>query len=344
VIADELDSDPRWQSTPYRAQVLAQGPKPECSTPIRSREGVILGTLCLYPRNPASGAPPRQDLIAQVTHIASIAIERVRSEAALKRSEAQLARVTRITTLGALTASIAHEVNQPLSGIITNASTCTRMLAADPPNVEGARETARRMIRDGNRAAEVIARLRALFARKSVSLDTIDLNEAAREVMTLSLTELQGSHVILRSELADNLPTVTGDRVQLQQVMLNLLRNAAEAMSDVSDRRRELTIRTEADGDDRVRLSVKDAGVGLDAQAMERLFQAFYTTKASGMGIGLAISRSIIESHQGRLWATPNDGPGATFSFSIPCRGDEIASTLNLGAIRDLSVTKAVTH
>jgi C4-dicarboxylate-specific signal transduction histidine kinase len=209
-------------------------------------------------------------------------------------------------------------VSQPLSGIMTNASTCLRMLAADPPDVDGARETARRTIRDGNRASDVIARVRSLFANKESATESVDLNEATREVLALLLTELQQHRVMLQTQLAHDLPAVTGDRVQLQQVILNLLRNASEAMVDVHDRPRQLLIRTERDDGDRVRMSVRDAGVGVDAQNMTKLLDAFYTTKTDGMGIGLSVSRSIIESHHGRLWAEPNDGPGATFSFSIP--------------------------
>ncbi len=244
--------------------------------------------------------------------------ERRLSEDALSKLRAELAHVARVTSLGALTASIAHEVNQPLSGIITNAGTCLRMLDAEPPNVEGARETARRTIRDGNRASDVIKRLRALFSKRDATAEPVDLNEATREVMALALSELQRGRVIPRTELADGLPPVTGDRVQLQQVILNLLLNASDAMSGVEDRPRELVIRTRPDEGDCVRLSVQDAGVGFDPQDAGRLFEAFYTTKSGGMGIGLSVSRSIIESHHGRLWAAPNDGPGATFSFSIP--------------------------
>jgi PAS domain S-box-containing protein len=240
------------------------------------------------------------------------------AEEALNRARSELAHVARVTTLSALTASIAHEVNQPLSGIITNASTCLRMLDADPPNVEGARETARRTIRDGNRASDVITRLRALFSKKQFSLESVDLNEATREVITLSRSELQRNRVVLQSELADDLPNVTGDRVQLQQVILNLLRNASDAMVDVHDRPRQLLIKTEDEDGDRVRVSVRDAGIGVDPQIMDKLFDAFYTTKRDGMGIGLSVSRSIIERHQGRLWAERNDGPGATFAFLVP--------------------------
>ena len=239
------------------------------------------------------------------------------SEEVLGKLRSELAHVARVSSLGTLTASIAHEVNQPLSGIITNASTCLRMLDADPPNVDGARETARRTIRDGHRASEVIARLRALFTNKSGAVESVDLNEATREVIALSRSELQRNRVVLRPELADDLPPVRGDRVQLQQVILNLLLNASDAMSNINDRPREAVIMTARD-EGGVRLAVRDSGEGLSRQAIERVFEPFYTTKNEGMGIGLAVSRSIIESHHGRIWVTPNDGPGATFAFSIP--------------------------
>ncbi|MFL5493062.1 MAG: sensor histidine kinase [Gemmatimonadales bacterium] len=244
--------------------------------------------------------------------------ERRRSQEALDKTRAELTRVARVTSLGTLTASIAHEVNQPLSGIVTNASTCLRMLAADPPNLDGARETARRTIRDGHRASEVITRLRGLFAKKEVATEPVDLNEATREVIALSTSELQRRRVILRLELADDLPAAPGDRVQLQQVILNLLRNAVDAMSGVTDRPRQLVVRTERDDGECVRLTVQDSGVGFGPESADRLFEAFYTSKTGGMGIGLSVSRSIIESHHGRLWAAPNDGRGATFAFSIP--------------------------
>jgi PAS domain S-box-containing protein len=249
---------------------------------------------------------------------------RKRAEEQLRSTQADLERVMRAMTMGQLSASIAHEVNQPLSGILTNASTCMRMLDADPPNLEGARETVRRTIRDGHRASDVVTRLRTLYSKKEPALESMDLNEAAREVTSLSSTEIQRNGVTLRQELADDLPLVTADRVQLQQVILNLLRNAVDAMSTIDDRPRGLLVRTERDGN-HVCLSVKDSGVGFTPQAADKIFQAFYTTKADGMGIGLSISRSIIEAHQGRLWAKPNDGPGSTFSFSIPCGREGLA-------------------
>lgn len=240
------------------------------------------------------------------------------SEEALSRVRTELAHITRAASLGALTASIAHEVNQPLSGILTNARTCLRMLDADPPNLDGARSTAERTIRDGNRASAVIQRLRALFARLPPGSEGFDLNEAAREVLALSSSELQGRRVVLQTEFADDLPAVRGDRVQLQQVILNLVLNAGDAMTGVDDRPRDLLVGTGADPDGGVRLWVRDAGVGFDAQDAERLFDAFYTTKTDGMGIGLSISRSVVQSHDGRLWATPNEGPGATFAVWLP--------------------------
>ena len=239
------------------------------------------------------------------------------SEEALTRVRAELAHMSRVMSLGVLTASIAHEINQPLSGIVTNASTCLRMLAADPPNLDGARETARRTIRDGNRAAEVIARLRALFSRKNAAIEPVDLNDAVREVITLSTSEMQRSRVTIRAELSAVVPPVTGDRVQLQQVVLNLLRNAADALSRVDGRPRQVVVRTVTEGDS-VCLSVRDNGTGFDPQTAESLFEPFFTTKDDGMGMGLSLSRSIVERHQGRIWAVRNDGPGATFAFSVP--------------------------
>lgn len=245
--------------------------------------------------------------------------ERKLAEDALNRARSDLAHVARVTTLSTLTASIAHEVNQPLSGVITNASTCLRILDADPPNVETARETARRIIRDGNRAADVVTRLRALFSKKEFTLEPLDLNDATREVIALTLSDLQRNRVVLQSELAEDLPLVIGDRVQLQQVVLNLLRNASDAMVHVDDRPRQVLVRTEREEGDRVRVIVRDAGVGIARDHIEKLFEPFHTTKSGGMGIGLSISRSIVERHRGRLWAEPNDGPGATFAFALPC-------------------------
>jgi PAS domain S-box-containing protein len=268
-----------------------------------------------------------RDQDGQLEYIAAVqdVTARRMSEQALAKARSELANVARATSLGVLTASIAHEVNQPLSGIITNAGTCLRMLDADPPNLDGARETARRTIRDGNRASDVITRLRALFSTEELALERVDLNAVTREVVALSLSDLQRNSVAVKSELDDDLPTITGDRIQLQQVILNLLRNACDAMCDVHDRPRQVLIRTEREDGERVRLSVRDVGVGVDPQSMNKLLEPFYTTKSDGMGIGLSVSRSIIQRHQGRLWAEPNGGPGATFSFSLPTRPESVA-------------------
>jgi len=231
----------------------------------------------------------------------------------------ELAHANRVATVGQLSASIAHEINQPLTGIITNCNTCLRVLAGEPLHLDRARDVVRRIMRDGDRAAAVVARLRALFARQEPAAESVDLNEATREVLALSMGEIQKSRVSLRTALADDLQRVTADRVQLQQVVLNLLRNALDAMESVDDRTRDLLISTAKEEGGRVRFSVKDAGVGFDPQALDRIFEAFYSTKRDGMGVGLLVSRSIIEHHKGRLWAELNDGPGATFSFSVPC-------------------------
>jgi PAS domain S-box-containing protein len=259
--------------------------------------------------------------LAYISAVQDITHRRL-AEEALGKARAELAHVARVATLGALTASIAHEVNQPLAGIITNANTCLRMLGADPPNVAGARETARRTIRDGNRASDVIKRLRAMFAKKGMTTERVDLNEAAREVIAMLLGELQRGGVILHPDFADDLPPIRGDRVQLQQVILNLIMNASDAMSEVTDRPRQMRIRTSRDEGARVRLTVSDSGTGFDPHDAERLFHAFYTTKSAGMGMGLSVSRSIIEGHDGRLWAAPNDDCGATFAFSLPHPAD----------------------
>jgi PAS domain S-box-containing protein len=244
--------------------------------------------------------------------------ERHNSEEVLGKLRSELTHIARVTSLGALTASIAHEVNQPLAGILTNASTGLRMLSSDPPNVSGALETARRTIRDANRASDVITRLRAMFTKKEMVSENVQLNEAAQEVIALSLTELQRNRLVVLTEFADHLPVIQGDRVQLQQVILNLLLNASDAMRSVTDRPRELLIRTTVDLENGVRMTVRDSGVGIDLDNSAKLFEPFYTTKNSGMGIGLSVSRGIIERHGGRLWAEPNEKYGASFSFSIP--------------------------
>jgi len=224
----------------------------------------------------------------------------------------------RVAVIGQLSASIAHEVSQPLVGIVTNATTALRMLAAAPLDVDGANEVIRRTIRDANRAAEIIRRLHALFVRKDCPVELLDLNEAMREVIALSLPDLKRNLVTLRSEFADDLPLVMGDRVQLQQVVLNLVRNAADAMSAVDDRPRQLRVSTARTDSNSVLVEVRDSGSGVDPADAERIFEAFYTTKTGGMGMGLPICRAIIEAHGGKLWATSGAPHGAVFRFTLP--------------------------
>lgn len=232
-------------------------------------------------------------------------------------------RANRMLAVGRLSASIAHEVNQPLSGIITNASTCLRLLTADPADVAGAAETARRMIRDAERASDIIRRLRALFSMARISSELVDLNEACREAISLSRRELQRGRVLLRSEFADDLPLVEGDRLQLQEVLVNLVRNAAYAMASVEDRPRQLIITTAEAEPDGVLVTVQDSGPGPDPTNLGRLFDAFFTTKPGGLGMGLAVCRTIIEAHGGKLWATTVAPHGAMFQFSLPAKAGE---------------------
>jgi PAS domain S-box-containing protein len=236
----------------------------------------------------------------------------------LRQLEADLAHINRVSLLGELTASIAHEVNQPLAGVVSNASACLRWLARDVPNVEEAREAARRIVRDGKRAGEIIARIRALTRRAATPTEKLDLNQTIQEVLPLVGDEAKKKSVIIRTQCADDVSPVAGDRVQLQQVVLNLIMNGIEAMSSVGERARELVITTRNLEPDQVQVTVEDLGTGLDPNAMEKIFDPFYTTKPSGMGMGLSICRSILEAHGGRLWATAKDGPGTMFHFTLP--------------------------
>ncbi len=236
----------------------------------------------------------------------------------LRQLEADLAHINRVSMMGELAASIAHEVNQPLSGIVSNGSACLRWLAGDPPNVEEVREAVRDIVRDGKRAGEVIARIRALTKRTSPPGEKLDVNETIREVLAIAGDEAKRKSVVIRTQFADDLSPVSGDRVQLQQVVLNLIMNGMEAMSSVGERARQLAISTRNIDPDQVQVTVEDSGVGLDPNTIGRIFDPFYTTKPGGMGMGLSISRSILQNHGGRLWATGNDGPGTTFQFTLP--------------------------
>lgn len=266
------------------------------------------------------GAHGHLDYIGAVQDVT----ERRQSEDAVYGLRAELAHVSRVNGLGALSASIAHEINQPLAGILTNARLLVRLLGAQPPNIDAALETAQRTIRDGQRASEVVTRLRAMF-RKDVALtDAVDLGEAVHEVIELLRSEIRRKRIVLHLKIAGDLPPVTGDRIQLQQVVLNLLLNAVEAMQGVGERPRRILVRIDRDGAGHLCVSVIDTGTGFDPQDAARLFDAFYTSKREGMGIGLSVSRHIVERHGGRIWATSNEGSGATFAFSLPCRAASV--------------------
>jgi signal transduction histidine kinase len=227
--------------------------------------------------------------------------------------------------LGELTASVAHEVSQPLAAILINAETCLRWLDREPPKLDEARGSVKWIIGDTKRASEVIQRVRSLAKRTDIEKVPLHLNEVVNEVVVLVQSELRRNRVSLRIELAPALPVVLADRVQLQQVIINLLINGIEAMHGVTDRPRELVIRSDRDGANLVFVAVKDSGVGISAENANRLFDAFFTTKSSGLGMGLSICRSIIEAHGGQLWASSNPGPGATFQFTLPVHRQAVA-------------------
>ena len=248
-------------------------------------------------------------------------LERKHAEETLRQARADLAHVNRVTTMGELTASLAHEVNQPIAAAITNANTCLRWLAADTPNLEEARAATARIVKDGTRAAEIINRIRLLFKKGTPQRELVDVNEVIREMTILLRGEATRHNISVRTELAADLPQVTGDRLQLQQVLMNLIMNSIDAMKDV-DGTRELIVKSERGEDEQVLVSVSDTGVGLPAQQADQIFKAFFTTKPHGTGMGLSISRSIVESHDGRLWAAENSPRGASFHFTLPTKAE----------------------
>jgi two-component system, LuxR family, sensor kinase FixL len=255
--------------------------------------------------------------------------DRKRAEEALRLSQAELAHVTRVTTLGEVSASFAHEVNQPLAAIVNNANACLALLPTRRPELGEVRDARVDMTLDAERASAIIERVRGLATRSSAERVTLPLEGVVKDVVTLAANEAGARRVTIRTDIPPDLPLVSADRVQLQQVVLNLVVNAMDAMSTVNEQGRLLEIcgrQDRRDGSLAATISVRDHGIGLNAAQMERLFEAFYTTKPQGMGMGLAISRSIIEAHGGRLWAEPNPGPGATFSFSLPAAASSAES------------------
>jgi C4-dicarboxylate-specific signal transduction histidine kinase len=251
--------------------------------------------------------------------------ERMRAESALQKARAELAHMTRLTTMGELTASIAHEVNQPLTAVLNNASACISLLPKGASNVEEVRQALAEIIDDAHRASDVVARVRQLAKRAPFEKSSLDLKNIVNDVLGLARSESAARGITIRADLSTDLPLVSGDRVQLQQVLLNLVVNGMDAMDTTEESKRVLIIsgrRETRDGSSEALLSVQDSGIGFKPEEMDRLFEAFYTTKPHGMGMGLAISRSIIEAHAGRLWAETNHGPGAAFLISLPAAGD----------------------
>ncbi|HEY2920310.1 MAG TPA: PAS domain S-box protein [Candidatus Binatia bacterium] len=264
------------------------------------------------------GHPAVNDVDELVEFVGTVmdVTERRQGEEALRRAQGELAHVTRVTTLGEMTASIAHEVNQPLSAVVNNASACLRWLAAS--NQDEARQSAALIIADAQRASEIIGRIRAFVKKAPPQKAWLNINETILEVIALARSEVEGNRVSLQTQLSDDVPLIVGDRIQLQQVVLNLINNAIEAMSGAGEGARELQVGSAKDELQGVLVAVRDSGPGLDPESLNHIFTAFYTTKPQGMGMGLAISRSIIEAHGGRLWATANEGRGAVFQFTLP--------------------------
>ncbi len=322
MIVCDIATDPLWAD--YRDLALGHGLRACWSTPILSSTGKVLGTFAIYYREPRSPTPHERELIEQITHLASIAVEREQAEEALRQAQADLAHVSRVTTMGELTASIAHEVNQPLTAVVNNANACLDLLPKGAPNVEEVREALAEIIDDADRASAVILHVRQLAKRAPIEKSLLDLRDVVKDVLALARYESAARRVTIHTDLPEDLPSVSGDRVQLQQVLLNLVMNGMDAMNTVEESKRVLTIcgrRETRDGMPAASLRVQDSGTGFKPEEMDRLFEAFYTTKPQGMGMGLAISRSIIEAHGGRLWAEPNQGPGATFLISLPSVG-----------------------
>ena len=280
--------------------------------------GEVLAVIDFFSRDVRQPDQELLDMMASLGSQIGQFIERKRAEDALRVAQSELTHVARVMTMGELTASIAHEVNQPLVGMVTSASSCSRWLEAKPPNLDRAQRALERIVKAGTRASAVIDRVRTLVKREPLRTEPVDLNGIVREVIAMIRYELQRGGVSLKTRLADDLPAIPGDRVQLQQVVLNLILNAIDATREIEDRSRQVWITSRFEGGNEVHVEVRDSGIGLDPDSRERLFEAFYTTKKNGVGMGLSISKSIVEAHGGRMKAKPNQPHGASFQFSLP--------------------------
>jgi len=274
--------------------------------------------------SPHSGLANLAISLTAIGATAYLALKMASAEVAAHEARAHLFHIARITTLGELTASIAHEINQPLAAVVTSGSASLRWLGGQPPNLEKAAQAVERMVKEANRASDVIGRIRGLAKKVPPQRNRLDINEAVREVIILIRSDIEQNNITLRTQLSDGLPSVYGDRVQLQQVILNLILNAIEAMIKVGEQKRELLISSMKENSKNVLVAIHDTGVGLEQGKPEQLFDAFYTTKQEGMGMGLTISRSIIETHGGRLWVTPKVPRGAIFQFTLPAANKKV--------------------
>jgi PAS domain S-box-containing protein len=316
VIVADVRTEPSF--APHLKFVEAAGYRALQSTPLFSRNGEPLGTISTHFRHvhrPSERELRFADLYARQ---AAEAIETQQVEESLREKQEELTRVSRVVTIGELAASIAHEVNQPLAALLTNANAGLRWLGAATPDLDEAKNALRRIVRDGNRAGDVISRIRMLVQKSGTAHERVGMKDAIDEIIALVQAEIRRREVALRTECADDLPAVMGDRVQLQQVLLNLIMNGIDAVSAVSDRSREIVVAAVEEPAGKISVAVRDSGIGIEPQNLERVFETFYTTKLRGIGIGLSISRSIIEAHGGRLWAARNDGAGTTFQFTLP--------------------------
>ena len=315
LLIDNVFNDPRILDGVWARN---QGMVAFAGYPLLVRESLV-GVMAIFSKNSVS--TKTLDALASVALAIAKGIAQKWAEEAWQSTQAELARVARLTTMSALSASIAHEVTQPLAAIVTNGDACLRLLESDSPNLAETREAVTSIIRDARRAADVVARVRALLKKSDVKRTTLDLGQLIRDVLALLQPSVATHRIVVRMSLSDDLPPVRGDRIQLQQVLLNLLTNAIEALRGVADRRRDLVISTrrhDMGPDAGVVVSLEDSGVGFDRVNVNQLFEALYTTKPTGLGMGLSISRSIILDHGGRLWATPNASCGASFQFFLP--------------------------
>lgn len=316
---------------PWREKGLAYGIRSSVTVPFK-KDGQVIGALLVYASEPGAFGPDELAVFQQLgeelafaisleeerSRLAAAETARASAEAAARDALAELSRVARMSMLGELVASIAHEINQPLAAIVANCDASLRWLAREPPNVREAEAAIRRAIGDASRMSEVIARTRSMVVKQPFHPADFDLNEAVREVLLFTARERGRSGVETAAELDPDLPLVRGDRVQIQQVLLNLILNGVDAMRSIADRKPRLLVRTSALGSGEVRVDVEDRGVGLDPQTAERVFERFFTTKPGGTGLGLAISRSIVEAHGGRVWTSAAEPNGAIFSFTLP--------------------------